>query len=136
MVFYTPKAEPLSCVTSPIQKEKIKMVVLSILNVRDCTLQFIYFSNIIFNYFFATDRFQTLCCYLFHFILLEIMFKIVIFWSWKSKGKLLRILKILTIFKILVTKVWDHLLSTYVKFSEKPTFLTPWYAHASVRIRG
>ena len=26
--------------------------------------------------------------------------------------------------------------STYVKFSEKLTYLTPWYAHASVRIKG
>ena len=31
--FNTPKAWPLSCVTSPIQKEKIKIVILSILNV-------------------------------------------------------------------------------------------------------
>ena len=29
-----------------------------------------------------------------------------------------------------------HLLSTYVKVSEKLTFLTPWYAHVRVRIRG
>ena len=29
-----------------------------------------------------------------------------------------------------------HPLSTYVKFSEKLTFLTPWYAHLRVRIRG
>ena len=29
----TPKARPLSCVTSPIQKEKIKIVILSILDV-------------------------------------------------------------------------------------------------------
>ena len=27
-------------------------------------------------------------------------------------------------------------LSTYVKFSEKLTFLTPWYAHICARIRG
>ena len=33
--FNTPKAGPLSCVTSPIQKEKIKIVILSILNVLD-----------------------------------------------------------------------------------------------------
>ena len=31
--FNTPKAGPLSCVTSPIQKEKIKIVIFSILNV-------------------------------------------------------------------------------------------------------
>ena len=31
--FNTPKAGPLSCVTSPIQKEKVKIVILSILNV-------------------------------------------------------------------------------------------------------
>ena len=29
-----------------------------------------------------------------------------------------------------------HPLSTYEKLSEKLTFLTPWYAHARVRIRG
>ena len=29
-----------------------------------------------------------------------------------------------------------HPLSTYAKFSEKLTFLTPWYAHIRVRIRG
>ena len=29
-----------------------------------------------------------------------------------------------------------HPLSTYAKFSEKLTFLTPWYAHLRVRIRG
>ena len=31
--------------------------------------------------------------------------------------------------------VWGHPLSTYAKFSEKPTFLTTWYAHVRVRIR-
>ena len=31
--FNTPKTGPLSCVKSPIQKEKIKIVILSILNV-------------------------------------------------------------------------------------------------------
>ena len=31
--FNTPKTEPLSCVTNPIQKEKIEIVVLSVLNV-------------------------------------------------------------------------------------------------------
>ena len=35
--FNTPKAGPLSCVTSPIQKKKIKIVILSILNVLDGT---------------------------------------------------------------------------------------------------
>ena len=30
----------------------------------------------------------------------------------------------------------DHPLSTYAKFSEKLTFLSPWYAHVLVRIRG
>ena len=29
-----------------------------------------------------------------------------------------------------------HLLSTYAKFSEKPTFLTSWDAHVRVRFRG
>ena len=29
-----------------------------------------------------------------------------------------------------------HPLSTYEKFSEKLTFLTPWYEHVGVRIRG
>ena len=33
MVFNTPKAESLGYITSPIEKEKIKAVVLSILNV-------------------------------------------------------------------------------------------------------
>ena len=40
-------------------------------------------------------------------------------------------------------KIWKnimyargHPLSTYAKFSEKLTFLTPWYAHVCVRIRG
>ena len=32
MVFNTPKAGPLNCVTSPMQKEKIYIVILSILN--------------------------------------------------------------------------------------------------------
>ena len=31
--------------------------------------------------------------------------------------------------------VWDHPLSTYAKFSEKLTLLTPRYAHVRVRIR-
>ena len=31
---------------------------------------------------------------------------------------------------------WGHPLSTYAKFFEKLTFLTPWYAHVRVRIRG
>ena len=35
MEFNTPKAGPLSCVTSPIEKEKIKIVILSILNLLD-----------------------------------------------------------------------------------------------------
>ena len=30
----------------------------------------------------------------------------------------------------------DHLFSTSTKFSEKVKFLTPWYAHVHVRIRG
>ena len=30
----------------------------------------------------------------------------------------------------------DHPLSTYAKFSEKLTFLTPWYVHVRVYIRG
>ena len=36
----------------------------------------------------------------------------------------------------ITTADWDHSFSTYAKFSEKLTFLTPWYAHVSVRIRG
>ena len=32
--------------------------------------------------------------------------------------------------------VWDHSFSTYAKFSENITFLTPWYAHISGRIKG
>ena len=32
--------------------------------------------------------------------------------------------------------IGDHPFSTYAKFSEKLTFLTPWYAHERVRIRG
>ena len=32
--------------------------------------------------------------------------------------------------------LWDHSFSTYAKFSEKLTFLTPWYAHVRVHIRG
>ena len=31
--------------------------------------------------------------------------------------------------------LWGHPLNTYAKFSEKLTFLTPWYAHVSVRVR-
>ena len=31
---------------------------------------------------------------------------------------------------------WVHSLSTYAKFSVKLTFLTPWYAHVRVRVRG
>ena len=31
---------------------------------------------------------------------------------------------------------WDHLFSVHAKFSEKPTFLTPWYAHLDGRTRG
>ena len=30
----------------------------------------------------------------------------------------------------------NHPLNTYAKFSEKLTFLTPWYAHVRARIRG
>ena len=30
----------------------------------------------------------------------------------------------------------EHSSSAYSKFSEKLTFLTPWYAHVSVHIRG
>ena len=30
----------------------------------------------------------------------------------------------------------DHSFSTYAKFSEKLTFLAPWYAHVRVRIKG
>ena len=32
--------------------------------------------------------------------------------------------------------VGGHPLSMYAKFYEKVTFLTPWYAHVRVRIRG
>ena len=31
---------------------------------------------------------------------------------------------------------WDHSFSTYAKSPEKLTFLTPWYPHVRVRIRG
>ena len=37
---------------------------------------------------------------------------------------------------IAVFGIRGHSLSTYAKFSEKLTFLTPWYAHVRVRIRG
>ena len=33
-------------------------------------------------------------------------------------------------------EIRGHPLSTYAKFSEKLTFLTPWHAHVRVRIRG
>ena len=32
--------------------------------------------------------------------------------------------------------IWNHSFSTYANFSEKLTFLIPWYAHLRVRIRG
>ena len=35
-----------------------------------------------------------------------------------------------------VFEPWDHPLSTCAIFSEKLTFLTAWYAHARVRIKG
>ena len=44
MVFNNPKAGPLSCVTSPVQKEKIKIVILSILNVLD-TRESVFIGN-------------------------------------------------------------------------------------------
>ena len=30
----------------------------------------------------------------------------------------------------------DHSFKTYAKFSKKLTFLTPWYGHVRVRVRG
>ena len=36
---------------------------------------------------------------------------------------------------VLLVLSWDHPFSTYAKFSEKLTFLTPRYAHVRVRIR-
>ena len=38
--------------------------------------------------------------------------------------------------KLYLLQVRDHSFSTYVKFSEKLTFFTPWYVHVRVRIRG
>ena len=38
--------------------------------------------------------------------------------------------------KVSAIEVWGHPFSTYAKFSEKLTFLTPWYAYVRVRIRG
>ena len=35
----------------------------------------------------------------------------------------------------LAFRLLGHLLSAFAKFSEKLTFLTPWYAHVRVRIR-
>ena len=35
-----------------------------------------------------------------------------------------------------INMIRGHPLSTYAKFSEKLTFLTPLYAHVRVRIRG
>ena len=37
---------------------------------------------------------------------------------------------------VLQTMIGGHPFSTYANFSEKLTFLTPWYAHVRVRIRG
>ena len=37
---------------------------------------------------------------------------------------------------MIMISLWDHPFSTYAKFSEKLTFLTPWYTHVRVRIRG
>ena len=34
-----------------------------------------------------------------------------------------------------IKRIRDHPFSTYAKFSEKPTFLTSWYAHVRLRIR-
>ena len=39
-------------------------------------------------------------------------------------------------FKLVKTSITDHPFSTCAKFSKKLTFLTPWYAHVRVRIRG
>ena len=47
-------------------------------------------------------------------------------WSWCQLG-------LSWVFRIhKLWKLWDHLFSKYAKFSEKLTFLTPRYAHASV----
>ena len=32
--------------------------------------------------------------------------------------------------------LWNHSFSTYIKFSEKLAFISPWYVNARVRIRG
>ena len=50
-------------------------------------------------------------------------------WLWKSKC-LLRLNILAKSF------IGGHPLSTYAKFSEKLTFLTSWYAHVRVRIKG
>ena len=34
---------------------------------------------------------------------------------------------------LILELIWDHSFSAYAKFSEKLTFLTPWYARVSVR---
>ena len=46
------------------------------------------------------------------------------------------ILYALVVFLKYSGKVRDDSFSTHAKFSEKLTFLTPWYAKVSVRIRG
>ena len=42
----------------------------------------------------------------------------------------------LTLKRDFATLYRDYTVSTYAKFSEKQTFLTPSYAHARVRIKG
>ena len=42
----------------------------------------------------------------------------------------------MSLFDLRLRVTTGHPLSTYAKFSEKLAFLTPWYAHARVRIRG
>ena len=46
------------------------------------------------------------------------------FWNWSH-----------SFLKIAVT-VWGHPFGSYAKFSWKLKFLTPWYAHVRMRIRG
>ena len=54
----------------------------------------------------------------------------------KSLRDTSQLLYILSRLKSNKYKIGDHSFSTYAKFSEKLIFLTPWYAHVRVRIRG
>ena len=65
-------------------------------------------------------------------------FLIVLSKPYFSKQSSLRIptLTLNCIKENLVFVTWDHSFSTYAKPCEKLTFLTPWYTHVPVRIRG